>query len=493
MIGEVSTAEDALRWWRYAYMGVIMIPVLYLHFIFSFLSLRLQGLLILLYAVTASFWLINLLGLGFFTDAHLMFDSVWFFSPNLINTSFIIFFAVASLSGALLLAIRYLHEKQKDLRLQTLLLLIATFPGFVAGSFNFLPTYHIDTYPYMNFLVFTYPIITAYAIYRYQFLYVKVLVTQLIVTTFWIAMLTRVVYSLRDQSMHLVDLALLLLSGLLGIYLLRVVITEQTTRKKGERLARYLANANARLRELDKQKTEFLSVASHQLRSPIAAIKGYAAMINEGSYGEVPDKLQQPVERILQSGNRISIMVDDFLNVTRIEQGRLTYNRQRIELCELVRRAVDELRILAKNNGIALTLETPPRAQFFIDADESKISQVISNIVDNAIKYTPKGFVTVFIEPHEAQKTVVVRVQDSGIGIPQEEIPNLFQKFGRASNANEATVNGTGLGLYIAREIVRAHNGWIHVSSEGVDKGTTFTIELPLASADGEDGTNKAA
>lgn len=341
-----------------------------------------------------------------------------------------------------------------------------------------LDDYRYEGYSLLLMVVFLALFTTS--IVRYQLFDLRLAGVQVFVLALLTLILSQLFFVRSTPNLWLTIFTAALASGF-GHVLIRTYQREQDNRKKGERLARYLANANARLRELDKQKTEFLSVASHQLRSPIAAIKGYAAMINEGSYGDVPPKLQEPVGRILESGNRIAIMVDDFLNVTRIEQGRLTYNRQRIELCELVRRAVDELRILAKNKGVALTLETPPKAAHYIDADESKISQVISNIVDNAIKYTPKGFVTVFIEPHEEQKTVVVRVQDSGIGIPQEEISSLFQKFGRASNANEATVNGTGLGLYIAREIVRAHNGWIHASSEGVNKGCTFTIELPLA------------
>lgn len=338
----------------------------------------------------------------------------------------------------------------------------------------------------------------SYLMVRYQTFQVQMLGVTAIVGTLW-ALIGSLLFVARSETIQIVTGLTLIFAIVFGVLLIQSIRRETENRLKGERLARYLANANARLRELDKQKTEFISVASHQLRSPIAAIKGYAAMMMEGSYGKVPDKFEEPVERILQSGNRIAIMVDDFLNVTRIEQGRLTFNRQRIELCDLVRCAVDELRVMAKNKKIALTLETPPKAKYYIDADQSKISQVISNVVDNAIKYTPKGFVTVFVEPHEAQRTIVIRVQDSGIGIPQEEIPNLFQKLGRASNANDGTVNGTGLGLYIAREIVRGHNGWIHISSEGIGKGSTFTIELPLLLDEGglvqssEEGSARAA
>jgi signal transduction histidine kinase len=236
------------------------------------------------------------------------------------------------------------------------------------------------------------------------------------------------------------------------------------------------------LRELDKQKTEFVSVASHQLRSPIAAIKGYTSMIVEGSFGDVPDTLREPLSRILESGKRIALMVDDFLNVTRIEQGRMTYAMEKHNICDLIHEAIEELRVIGEKKGLAFNLgckdfENTP---VFIRADSGKLKQVFSNIVDNAIKYTPAGSISVGIEVLPEHHAVLVRVKDTGIGIPPQDQDRLFHKFNRASNANTATVYGTGLGLYIAKEIVRAHNGWIHIHSDGEGKGTTFTIELPL-------------
>lgn len=372
-------------------------------------------------------------------------------------------------------------------RLRTIILSGGMLLFLAAHAFASYFAVMLDNYRYEGYsllLMVVFLALFTSLIVQYQIFDLRLAGVQVFVLALVTLILSQLFFVRSTPNLWLTAFTAVMAAGF-GHVLVQTYQREQENRRKGERLARYLANANARLRELDKQKTEFISVASHQLRSPIAAIKGYAAMMVEGSYGEVPKSLVEPIERILESGNRIAIMVDDFLNVTRIEQGRLTYNLQRIEPCTLVRRAVDELRILAKNKGVALTLETPPKATFFINADESKISQVVLNVIDNAIKYTPKGFVTVFVEPQETQRTVVIRVVDSGIGIPQGEVPNLFRKLGRASNANEATVNGTGLGLYIAREIVRAHNGWIHVSSPGVGKGSTFTIELPLVVEEG--------
>lgn len=274
-------------------------------------------------------------------------------------------------------------------------------------------------------------------------------------------------------------IALLVLS-VLSVLLIKQISREKAYREKGEKLARYLANANARLRELDKQKTEFVSIASHQLRSPIAAIKGYTSLIIDGSYGEMPKYLGDPLNRILESGQRIGIMVDDFLNVTRIEQGRMSYDMQKHNVCELVNDVVEELQVVAEEKGIVLTTECDSLKEMFIGADEGKIKQIFSNLIDNAIKYTQEGSIHVSVKQIEPEHKVLIKIKDTGIGIDPDEVKNLFQKFNRASNANKTNVLGTGLGLYIAKEILKAHNGWVGVESEGIGKGSTFTVELPV-------------
>ena len=271
----------------------------------------------------------------------------------------------------------------------------------------------------------------------------------------------------------------ILVLSVLSVLMLHQISKEIEIRDKGERLARYLANANARLRELDHQKTEFVSIASHQLRSPIAAIKGYASMMIDGAYGNLTKELKEPLSRIQESGQRIGIMVDDFLNVTRIEQGRMTYDMKPHKICVILSSVVKELQVVANDKGLKLTVQCDEKAGVQIRADEGKITQIFSNLIDNAIKYTQEGRIDVSVESLEKEEKVLVHIKDTGIGIAPEEIQNLFQKFNRASNANDANVLGTGLGLYIAREIMKAHEGWIDVHSEGVGKGSTFTVELP--------------
>lgn len=303
--------------------------------------------------------------------------------------------------------------------------------------------------------------------------------------TLTLLILLSTIYRHADTTEHLFILAgAFCVSGVIGVKLICRIHTHTMQRAKSEKLARYLANMNARLRDLDKQKTTFLSIATHQLRSPIAAITGYTSLIHDGSYGVVSKNLEEPLGRIFESGKRLALIVDDFLNVTRIEQGRMSYTMAACNIAKLVRETVEELHVIARQKGLTLDLSVAPDLDVRVNMDASKIKQVLSNLIDNAIKYTPEGSVTVSVEHMENHHAVMVEVRDTGIGIAPEEQSKLFQKFNRASNVSEVSVYGTGLGLYIAREIVRAHNGWIHLASAGVGKGSTFTIELPLVRED---------
>ncbi len=296
--------------------------------------------------------------------------------------------------------------------------------------------------------------------------------------------------SLVSKGAPVVDTASLVMlfgaASIAALYHIRTLALDEVNREKGERLARYLANANARLRELDKQKTEFVSLASHQLRSPIAAIRGYTSMLLDGTYGKISPKLKDPLVRVFRSGQQLSIVVDDFLNVTRIEQGRLAYHFQDMDLRELVTDVANDYALAAKTKSLELVVDIACPSEVRVSGDAAKLRQVFSNVLDNAIKYTEHGSVKIALHALREQNSAAVTVADSGLGIPPGEQERLFNKFIRASNANSGTVYGSGLGLYIAREIVRAHNGWIHVASPGVGKGTTFTIELPLAKEEGE-------
>lgn len=235
---------------------------------------------------------------------------------------------------------------------------------------------------------------------------------------------------------------------------------------------------NEKLKELDVAKSEFMSIASHQLRTPLAGVIGYLSMLAEGDYGKMEPNQTQVITEIYQASQRLVRLVNTFLNVTRIEAGRFTMNFTENNVVDLVSAEVKELQPTADKKDIKL-IYTAPKEVMMATVDADKIRDVFLNLIDNAIKYTQEGSVSVFVEKSGADK-IHFFVKDTGVGIDPHDAENLFQKFVRGSGIARVQPNGSGLGLYIVKKIAEAHNGRVWVSSEGLGKGTTFHAELPM-------------
>ena len=262
-----------------------------------------------------------------------------------------------------------------------------------------------------------------------------------------------------------------------GIIFIRTILGSERERRRTQDLTLNLENANIRLTQLDKLKSEFLSFASHQIKAPMTVVKGYAQLVMDGSLGPVSDRIRDTVEKIKASSDRMIGLVDTFLDLRRIDEGRVQYKMAPLDLPQLVASVVDEMQQLAAKKQLRLTLEAPS-TRWQVTADGQYLRQVIANLVDNAIKYTAQGSVTVRIGAGEHPATVLVSVTDSGRGISRELAPKLFEQFSRDQSLSRE-IAGTGLGLYIARRIIEEHHGRIWASSPGPGKGSTFSIELP--------------
>ncbi len=237
-----------------------------------------------------------------------------------------------------------------------------------------------------------------------------------------------------------------------------------------------LTVANTKLKELDKLKSEFLSFASHQLRSPLTAIKGYASLILEGTYGKTTEKIHEPVDRIFQSSNALTAMVEDFLNISKIEQGGMKYDFQMTDFKKLIETVVVEQEPNIKSKKLAISFSAQENVNYNIKLDSGKIKQVIMNLVDNSIKYTPKGTITLLLK--QIDRKIQLEIKDTGIGFNKETLPKLFAKFSREKNANKVNIQGSGLGLYLAKEIMEAHHGHIWAQSPGEGRGSSFFVEF---------------
>ena len=318
-----------------------------------------------------------------------------------------------------------------------------------------------------------------YLIVRYQAFNIKMIAAQAIVTALVLIDASQVFFS-TTRSEWVVNIITIFLVVVFGYYLTRSVKQEIAARERNEQLAKDLARANARLRELDRQKSEFVSIASHQLRSPLTSIRGYASMLQEGSFGKLPQKAVDVVGRIQESSTYMASSIEDFLNVSRIEQGKMKYENADVNIKDMAEKVVDDIRAIAIKKGLALMFRSQCEGSTLAYVDPGKMRQVIYNLVDNAIKYTPKGSVDVIVKDDLALKKIYVHVKDTGVGMDDDALHNVFDKFVRAKNANSINVTGSGLGLFVAKQMLEAMGGKVTVASDGEGKGSTFTVELSM-------------
>jgi signal transduction histidine kinase len=319
-----------------------------------------------------------------------------------------------------------------------------------------------------------------YLIVRYQAFNLKLIGAQALVVGL-ISLIGSQLFFVRELTNYILVAITFVLAAIFGIILIRSVKEEVRRKEELQALTQELAIANQELKRLDAAKSEFISIASHQLRTPLTAIKGYISLILEGSYGVVTPTLQDILNKVYIVNNRMGQLVEDLLNISRIESGRVQYNFTEAQIEPIVADAVDMFTIMAKEKKLSLKIKLPKKTLPKLMLDVNKIREVISNLIDNALKYTKEGGVTVSVEGK--QNCVVIAVQDTGIGVDQKESKRLFEKFTRSSETMKLDVSGTGLGLYVGKNFVEAHGGLISVESEGPGKGSTFIIKLPVESS----------
>ena len=232
-----------------------------------------------------------------------------------------------------------------------------------------------------------------------------------------------------------------------------------------------LKRTNEKLKEMDETKDEFISMASHQLRTPLTSVKGYLSMVLEGDVGKVSTSQQKLLDQAFISSQRMVYLIADLLNVSRLKTGKFVITSAPTNLGDMVEGEPSQLTEVAKGKKIKVAYKKPKDLTLLM-LDETKVRQVVMNFVDNAIYYTPSGG-KVNVEVKEDRNNVYFTVKDNGMGIPREDQKHLFTKFYRAANARQVRPDGTGLGLFMAKKVVAAQGGTIlFESTEG--KGSTF-------------------
>jgi signal transduction histidine kinase len=232
------------------------------------------------------------------------------------------------------------------------------------------------------------------------------------------------------------------------------------------------------LEKSNDEKSEFISFASHQLRTPLTSIKGFASMLLEGDHGDINPEVRDALQKIMVRTNDMVSLIGQYLNKSRMELGQLKYDMNEFDMVDILTQVAKGFKPNADQAKLGLTLSIAAAQSYRIRADQGKIKEVIGNLIDNSIKYTPQGAIRVALS--RIEQTIRIAISDTGVGMNEATLHDLFKKFSRAKDASKTNILGNGLGLYLAKTIVDAHHGKIWAESAGKGKGSTFFVELPM-------------
>jgi signal transduction histidine kinase len=326
-------------------------------------------------------------------------------------------------------------------------------------------------------MVIFFILFVAYAILKYHLFSIKVFAVQLLSLVISFIIFVKMLISSGPERV---------LNGVLFVFVLifvfllvRNTMKEVKNRQKIEQLAEDFVVANEQLRQMDKQKSDFISIASHQLRTPLTAIKGYASMILEGSFGEVSSKAKEAIFKIFEANQRMIMTVENFLTMSRLERGKMFYKFEVIDLQKIVKSVVEELRPVAKGVSLEINFRENVGRQYLINADFIKVKQVIHNLLADSIRHTPKGFIDVFLTLSQYGDYMTLAISDTGEGATKEQIKNLFERRFEGDFKLTTINQQNDTELYIVKEIVKDHGGQVWAESEGPGRGKTFFVEIP--------------
>lgn len=357
-------------------------------------------------------------------------------------------------------------------------LLYAFFNVIFSISFSF---FYPENYQYTQFGDFSaifFLGFTAYAIMKHGMFDIKVIATEATVIVLSITLFVQIFISVTWIE-GLVNAIIWVAATYGGWQLIRGVKLEIKRRREVQKLAKELENANDHLKDLDKLKDNFMSMASHELNTPIAAIEGYLSMIlDENLAGEVNPKARKFLDNVYKSSKRLAALVKDLLSVSRIESGRVHLIYEEAQIEEIVKQAISEVAPQGKEYKHSITFNKPVKPLPKIWCDISRNVEVLINLLGNSIKYTPPGG-KIEVSASVKDKFIILSVKDNGRGIPKDRREVVFQKFSQVDVMKDE-VKGTGLGLFISKNLVELQKGKIWFESDGEGKGTTFFFTLPI-------------
>lgn len=318
----------------------------------------------------------------------------------------------------------------------------------------------------------------AYLVVQYKMFNVKVIATQALVLGLWL-LIGSLLFVVKSDLSRIISTITLVFSVIFGFMLVQSVKREVQLREEVEELATNLSTANDKLKELDRLKSQFLSMASHDLRAPLTIIRNFISLLLDGSYGKLAPAGQEGLQQVFDRATDMAKSVETYLDVSRIEQGRMKYDFVDIELVPLIKNAVMAFTPNAEKKGLKLSATYDPVLDGIkAKIDVSKMNEVLNNLLDNTIKYTPTGEMSLSVKRTGAVARITLK--DTGVGMTEDTLKNLFQLFRPGEDSKRVNPASTGVGLFVTKAHVEAHNGKIWAESEGAGKGSTFIMELPL-------------
>lgn len=473
----------ALFWLKFVYsIGPIFAPLFYVYFTFTFAKqnlynkvinsiLLIPSLLLLVFIINSDFIIKDVI-LEHGKEGKILFGDLYYIYGFYIISYFTF--------GYVNLFRSYKVEVDRISRIQLLYVFLGTFIASFSAIFTnlILPTFHIF------YLFWVGPISTIslvvfifYAISRHHLLDIKIIGTEIFSAILAIVLFINI-FVYNSPTELIIKIVIFVSWLIVSLLLVLASLREFNQKESIETLNEQLQASVEELQKLDQLKTDFLNLASHQLRTPLTPIKGFSDMLRRGDVGALTPEQHELADKIFFSSERMVELIDDFLNVSRLEKQKgFTYNFVIDNPENTIKKVVDDLRDQAKVKGISLTFTSHLRSQTKIRFDALMFSDAVGNVLGNAVKYTLRGNVWVSIS--EDDKEVIISVKDTGVGIDKDDIPKIFQKFFRGKEVARLSTEGTGLGLYFTRRVIEDHGGHIWVQSEGLEKGAEFTIKLP--------------
>lgn len=490
-----SDASLILMWMRIVMFFAVLQTVFFLLFAFAFPEgkFNIKKRLLIGYLILVALTLLVVLSPYMFSSVTVSVDGAR--APK-IEKGILLFVitAIGSLiTGFSVLIKKFLHAKGYVQEQIKFLFIGASLMFFLMLLFNLILVviFNKDTFVYLGtYYTLLFVGFTTYAIITKGLFNIKLLLAEAGSLIVVFALFVQILLS-KSINQGLANGVLFLLVSYGGWLLVKSVSQEIQRRKEVQSLATKLEHSNAdiqkaniRLKELDRTKSEFLSVASHELNSPMAVIKGYLHMILYEGFGKVDKNAKQYLERVYNKTDQLARLVADLLNVSRIEQGRIQINIQPCDIQHTLESLVEDYSKQAKEKNLTITLHYLKSPLPRVSSDPDRLKEIISNLLTNAVKFTQQGGVDVWV--HQIDGEVKVTIKDTGVGIAKEAQSHIFEKFYRVDNSWVREAGGTGLGLYIVKGYLKLMNGKIWFESEGENKGTTFYFTLPIAKGNGE-------